>query len=344
MKLRMAVFIFMLFTVLVVSPFSVSAAKSQVEPAEPIHQKQLFSLLLIDGQPVSTVKIDESNKILNDANTMQKEQLINSFNALADSPSTINVTKESGHSYYSANSPVSTNGTRNSLSSTSVISEVVLQTEFIITGNTSPYLYLRIAELNGQKATTVTGVVDLYRSVTELGTYTKVDGINHTFAGSGVYVGASTKKIIPISKTYYYAVRSSGLGLWTDSSGKVTGSDVFVDAEENGIILNKNGVPYPFYYGVDINGWMNAYPPARTDYTAVSSTVNTQLRNEFNNTVRAKFKTWYDTNYGYVDWATTHAEIHHIRPLQYGGNNDYSNLIPLYPDKHSQFTNWWTYY
>ncbi|WP_409978469.1 HNH endonuclease signature motif containing protein [Anoxybacteroides rupiense] len=38
-------------------------------------------------------------------------------------------------------------------------------------------------------------------------------------------------------------------------------------------------------------------------------------------------------------------EVHHIRPREYGGNNDYSNLIPLPSSFHRKVVNpWWTNY
>lgn len=37
-------------------------------------------------------------------------------------------------------------------------------------------------------------------------------------------------------------------------------------------------------------------------------------------------------------------EVHHIRPLSYGGNNDYSNLIHLPKDIHSAVTGWFNGY
>lgn len=42
------------------------------------------------------------------------------------------------------------------------------------------------------------------------------------------------------------------------------------------------------------------------------------------------------------DGRVTH--IHHIRPLSRGGDNDFSNLVPLSPADHKPFTDYWNNY
>ena len=37
-------------------------------------------------------------------------------------------------------------------------------------------------------------------------------------------------------------------------------------------------------------------------------------------------------------------DVHHIRPLAYGGSNAYSNLIHLPKATHTQVTSWWAGY
>lgn len=37
-------------------------------------------------------------------------------------------------------------------------------------------------------------------------------------------------------------------------------------------------------------------------------------------------------------------QIHHIKPLKYGGKSVNSNLIPLPKATHTQFTTWWAQY
>ena len=43
-----------------------------------------------------------------------------------------------------------------------------------------------------------------------------------------------------------------------------------------------------------------------------------------------------------MEW--TDIQIHHIKPLKYGGKSVNSNLIPLPKATHTQFTTWWAQY
>ena len=54
---------------------------------------------------------------------------------------------------------------------------------------------------------------------------------------------------------------------------------------------------------------------------------------------------WYEKTYNNgnsMDW--TDIQIHHIKPLKYGGKSVNSNLIPLPKATHTQFTTWWAQY
>jgi len=42
---------------------------------------------------------------------------------------------------------------------------------------------------------------------------------------------------------------------------------------------------------------------------------------------------------GWGDYA-----LHHIRPIQFGGTSDFWNLVPLDPETHQLYTNWWRYF
>ena len=52
-------------------------------------------------------------------------------------------------------------------------------------------------------------------------------------------------------------------------------------------------------------------------------------------------KEWKDRGYGNLpgDWGDY--DIHHIRPREYGGTNDFDNLVPLLREIHKLFTKWW---
>lgn len=109
------------------------------------------------------------------------------------------------------------------------------------------------------------------------------------------------------------------------------------------ILLNRLGQRYPSWKNVDVHGYLNATMPSSTEWPTYSSSYTAPLRETFNNSVRTAYRNYYDSNYGYVNW-TQPIEIHHIRPLEYGGNNDFSNLIPLWADHHLKFSFWFSYY
>ena len=51
----------------------------------------------------------------------------------------------------------------------------------------------------------------------------------------------------------------------------------------------------------------------------------------------------YKTNTG-VTLNSSLYDVHHIKPLAYGGSNDYSNLIHLPKATHTSVTSWWAGY
>lgn len=56
----------------------------------------------------------------------------------------------------------------------------------------------------------------------------------------------------------------------------------------------------------------------------------------------AYIKEWYDRGYSTPNGGWGEYEIHHIIPREYGGNNDFSNLVPVLRDNHQQlFNRWW---
>ena len=49
-------------------------------------------------------------------------------------------------------------------------------------------------------------------------------------------------------------------------------------------------------------------------------------------------------NAKYLGVDLTGYDVHHIIPREYGGTNDYSNLIPLAVSDHRTVTSWWVNY
>lgn len=60
--------------------------------------------------------------------------------------------------------------------------------------------------------------------------------------------------------------------------------------------------------------------------------------------LNTKYKQWYDDKYN-TNISLANKDVHHIRPLAYGGNNAMSNLIHIQSDPlHKGITAWWNGY
>jgi hypothetical protein len=66
-------------------------------------------------------------------------------------------------------------------------------------------------------------------------------------------------------------------------------------------------------------------------------------REVWDNTTRAAFiKEWYDKGYGNLPKSWREYDIHHILPREYGGTNDFWNLVPVERDTYTKIvTPWW---
>ncbi|MCP3772745.1 HNH endonuclease [Paenibacillus sp. MZ04-78.2] len=220
------------------------------------------------------------------------------------------------------------------------VSVAYYSADFVITGNSSPYLEVTLTGVEGNLPATVGGQLSLSRGINKIGNYTVTDVLNYTWQYP--FVGKSERKNVSVNDTSFYWYQSSNFAIWRNPDGSTAG--YATDGNQTTeILLNKLGVLYPFWYGIDVNGFLNSFPPDTTTYSRVSPSTVDALRKAFENSVRDKYKTYYDKKYGYVNWQPG-IEIHHIRPLNFGGDNSFENLIPLYADKHYQFSNWWNYY
>ena len=100
--------------------------------------------------------------------------------------------------------------------------------------------------------------------------------------------------------------------------------------------INRKGVEYP---KVNIDGY-GEVPFPEGPYTPNNAK---ELRPRFTRAYKEAFKKWW------IDqgrpWPEGTVNIHHIKPLNKGGTNDFSNLVPVvYPNQHQPFTNWWISY
>jgi hypothetical protein len=59
----------------------------------------------------------------------------------------------------------------------------------------------------------------------------------------------------------------------------------------------------------------------------------------------AYIKEWFNRGFGKLPGKWSDYDIHHIRPREYGGTNDFDNLVPIpRPVHQQQFNPWWQKY
>ncbi len=90
------------------------------------------------------------------------------------------------------------------------------------------------------------------------------------------------------------------------------------------VIDPRTGSPIPF-------------PGAGIERVAVSQRVTWTARER-----GSYIKEWYDRGYPTPEGGWASYDIHHIRPREYGGGNDFSNLVPVARTVHQdEFNAWW---
>lgn len=126
----------------------------------------------------------------------------------------------------------------------------------------------------------------------------------------------------PINTTKYLRFNNTAIANERGTL-KIAGSKI-----GNEVLVNTYGKTYPLdYYDPQSNIWLWE-PPAN-----LSRNVQTRSSD-----YRTKFMEYYKKNWGApTEFTWSQVEIHHMRPLEYGGSNAVSNLIPLmnYANSHS---------
>ena len=124
--------------------------------------------------------------------------------------------------------------------------------------------------------------------------------------------------------TYYYVAYTI-----TDYDNATSGSGVTTTA-----LSNRTGHAWNFNFSDSVSGKSLPMPPA--NYAKGATTTRpSNLADTYYNT--------YTANTG-VTLNRSLYDVHHIRPLAYGGSNAYSNLIHLPKATHTQVTSWWAGY
>jgi hypothetical protein len=99
--------------------------------------------------------------------------------------------------------------------------------------------------------------------------------------------------------------------------------------------VNKAGNPYP-----RVTNPLTGEPV--TDPSDGAPRVPKDQRADWGKAQRGQYiKQWYDNGNETPGGGWSGYEIHHILPREFGGTNDFDNLVPLVPGEHLQFTLWW---
>jgi hypothetical protein len=149
----------------------------------------------------------------------------------------------------------------------------------------------------------------------------------------GARVGASHPvMILPVG--FSHAVSADqGRGEAGPRPGFASG--LCVAAEDTGEIVNAAGETYP-----KVVDPRTGAPPSGLAKVPVSDRVpwGAQERGAF-------IKSWYDQGYSTPEGGWSQYDIHHIIPREYGGTNEFDNLVPVLRTVHQQeFNPWWLNY
>lgn len=144
-----------------------------------------------------------------------------------------------------------------------------------------------------------------------------------TYTSNSEY-GVDYTWTVPAKTGYYYVAYTI-----TDYDNATSGSGVTTTA-----LSNRTGHAWNFNFSDSVSGKSLPMPPA--NYAKGATTTRpSNLADTYYNT--------YTANTG-VTLNRSLYDVHHIRPLAYGGSNAYSNLIHLPKATHTQVTSWWAGY
>lgn len=147
--------------------------------------------------------------------------------------------------------------------------------------------------------------------------------VYHTYTSNSEY-GVDYTWTVPAKTGYYYVAYTI-----TDYDNATSGSGVTTTA-----LSNRTGHAWNFNFSDSVSGKSLPMPPA--NYAKGATTTRpSNLADTYYNT--------YTANTG-VTLNRSLYDVHHIRPLAYGGSNAYSNLIHLPKATHTQVTSWWAGY
>jgi uncharacterized protein YukE len=114
-----------------------------------------------------------------------------------------------------------------------------------------------------------------------------------------------------------------------------------INSGKNNVAVNKNNEPYPQIIDPRTG------KPVEFPQGPLTKVPESQQSPPLDNNDRAQYWREYFGRGNKLPpgYTTNDYDLHHIRPREYGGTNDYDNLVPLRLDVHQEeFSNWWKNY
>jgi len=192
---------------------------------------------------------------------------------------------------------------------------------------------LTIDEIIGEQPTIIVYGHSLYAGTSRYGSYSQKDIKEGEWAGTQIYVGQSSSKVYQVENTNYWVISANA------SSAYLGGDIQTASGQTNPFLTNKKASPYPSIQ--DYHSGIIMTEPSSTTWVPVPE----DQRVPWDNKIRGQYITEYINTYGDPGWNWADYDIHHIKPREYGGNNTFSNLMPLIRSTHQQIVNpWWINY
>lgn len=158
-----------------------------------------------------------------------------------------------------------------------------------------------------------------------------------TTSAAQTRVGASTSADAVVVGPSASITAGQRLGNSPPRAGIVVATGVA--AEAGGDALNAAGRAYPKVLDPRTGDPIPA-PPSGLSGVPVGDRVpwGAQQRGAY-------IKEWYDQGYSTPEGGWSNYDIHHVTPREYGGTNDFNNLVPVERTVHQQeFNPWWMNY
>lgn len=164
------------------------------------------------------------------------------------------------------------------------------------------------------------------------------DNLVFTWSGSEIYEGQSASQSFP-AETKWWSV-FGGI-----TANYPTGSTDYSDWETDYSLINKKAVIFPDYYDFPSGKW--ASDGVQTDWSVFPVGDRTTWNGTTDRALAIKqYIDTYGNPLGY-NWGMgepDYKQMHHMRPLLYGGTNSLDNLIPIGVSPHASITSWFYQY